>query len=90
MDHAGLQARPHFEAVISDIAYLYQIDRLDLRLEIKQELASYGIIKESTRELREDQLKKYANRLTAFYADQETRPPQERSELDLRQILLSF
>lgn len=67
-------ARKHFEAVIQSLAYMYNLTRNNLRHDIKYLLIEKKIIKESTKELTEEQLKIYANRLSAFYFDQNNRP----------------
>lgn len=82
--------RKHFEAVIQNLAFLYNEDRIAIRDEIKAILSAKKLIKFSTTELNLEVLKKLANRLHAFYADQEQCPPEFRSELDIEKILTTF
>lgn len=69
-------ARKHFEAVIQSLSKLYDIPRAKIREWIKCRLKEKKVIKESTKELTEEQLKLYANHLSAFYFDQNDRPPE--------------
>lgn len=84
-----LNARQHFEAVIADIAEFYDEDRIALRDETKALLCKRKIIRGSTTELTDEQLKAFANKLSAFYLQEVETPPQFRRELNLETILFS-
>lgn len=80
---APLLARPHFEAVLTDIARMYSLDVLELRAAIKRRMIARGQIKRSTTELSDDELKKYANKMTAFYLEQSQLKPNERTSVKI-------
>lgn len=71
-------ARPHFEAVLTDIARMYGLEILALRGAIKRNMIIKGLIKKSTTELSDEALKNYANKMTAFYLQQAELEPSER------------
>jgi len=75
---APLLARPHFEVVLTDIARMYNLDVLELRAAIKRRMIQKKQIKRSTMELSDDELKEYANKMTAFYLEQSKLSPEER------------
>lgn len=74
--------RRHFEAAIAGIAEMYSIDPLDVRDAIKDELTTKGMIRLSTTELTEDELKSVANKLTAYKFHQDETPPEWKWSLD--------
>lgn len=78
-----LLARPHFEAVIGEIASLYGLERDELRRKIKAELKKRKAIKKSTTELSENRLKQIANTLSSFYMENDAIP----QELDINFLL---
>ena len=84
-------ARPHYEAIIGDIAKHYGWTQRDLREEIKGIMMDLKVIKFSTTELSDEQLEKFADRLHVFYHEQtENLPPELRSSLNeetLKRIL---
>jgi hypothetical protein len=82
--------RKHFEKIIQEIANMYGETRISIRNEIKDILVERWIIKSSTTELNDEELKKLANLLHGFWADQDQRPPDERSTLNLTNILKYF
>ena len=78
---SSLLARPHFEAVLTDIARMYHLDILELRAAIKRRMIEKKQIKRSTTELSDDELKEYANKMTAFYLEQSKLSPEERTQV---------
>lgn len=83
--------RKHYEAVINDIAILYGEDRIAIRDEIKEFMKKHDVIEFSTTELPEEDLKRYADRLTAFYNQEKTWFDSYgcKLELDLEKILFN-
>lgn len=82
-NHTSELARPHFEAVLTDIAELYGLAPLDLRNGIKRRMIHRKEIRTSTTELSEEELKRYANKMTAFYHRQLELEPVERTPIIL-------
>jgi len=87
-DYGDLLARPHLEAVITDIANLYCLDKKKLRSRIKRKLQVFKYIKKSTTELSENQLKELANRFSTFYFSQTEKENNQLDELNLNNIIL--
>lgn len=86
-DYGALLARPHYEAAITDLANMYDWQPKKLRELIKRKLILTKIIKRSTTEFSENELKSIANRLSAFYFQQaESDTPED---LNLNQILFT-
>jgi hypothetical protein len=82
--------RKHFEAVLADLANIYEEDRVALRDEVKDILIKHGRIKRSTTELDDETLENIADRLHTFYFNQTiNRPPDwGLAELNIESIII--
>jgi len=76
------ETRKHFEAAVDDLATLHGVTRDSIREEFKDFLVSEFIIKSSTTELSDYQLKALADKISIFRARMENTPPDERGILN--------
>ena len=83
------ETRKHFEAALADIAKLYGVKRDNIRESFKWFLIREGYIKDSTNELKTEELQKMADMLSKFYGRMNNTPPERRGVIDFKQILKS-
>ena len=74
--------RRHFEAAVAGIAATYSVDPFVIRDAVKDELTTKRMIRLSTTELTEEELKAVANKLTAYKFHQDETPPEWKWSLD--------
>lgn len=79
--------RKKLEASLSDLAKLFGLNIKPLRENWKWFLAREGIIKLSTTELDDEQLKKLADQVSIYNSRIENTPPDERGLLEFQNIL---
>lgn len=80
------EIRKHFEAALHDLAILYNVDKKRLKGGFKLLLSEKKIIKESTTELTDHQLKSLADKLSLYHYRMSNTPPCERGNLNKNEL----